>query len=353
MNNKYSINHRKYTKDEIIILAESQSKRLDTPEWERDLYAFITDWFSPTEYMAIHTSGSTGIPKEILISKTKMIGSAARTLRYFDVKPNENILLCLPVTYIAGMMMVVRAFTGSLNLITLPPQQMQLSNIKEELGFAAFVPLQMDKLLNEGQNLGFMRKIILGGSPVSAVLEDKIRTSFTGQIWETYGMTETITHVAVRKIKDDVRIFFALPGISFSEDDRGCLVIDDPYLLDSPLHTNDNVELLSPTSFRLLGRMDHVINSGGIKVIPEKLESLMSPYVQGHFCITSLPDEVLGEMIVLVVEKGTDMLRIMQGIDTLKTYHKPKKVFELDQIPINQHGKIDVREVKQIINKLV
>ena len=351
MSNKYVVNYKEYCREELIAHAQSRLSS-DLSDWERDLFDFILNWVSLSSTISIHTSGSTGKPKEIQISKERMIRSAERTLRYFEVKPSESILLCLPVKYIAGMMMVVRAFTGSLNLITLPPHQLQLGNIKGEIGFAALVPLQMDKLLNEHQDIASIRKIILGGSLVSPMLEEKLKGSFPGRIWETYGMTETITHVAVREINGAARIFNALPEISFSTDDRECLIISDPGILDEPLYTNDRVELLSETSFRLLGRIDHVINSGGIKVQPEVLESLIAPYILGRFCITSLPDETLGEMIVLVVEKGVDLVRVREGIDALESYHRPKKVFELEQIPVNRNGKIDYKELKDNIGQL-
>ncbi len=353
MNEKYLLNHKEYSQVGLITHAENQLKLLELADWERDLFSFVVQWFSATEFVSIYTSGSTGTPKEIRIPKISMRRSAKRTLQFFDVKPLENSLLCLPVKYVAGMMMVVRAFVGSLNLITLPAQHLQVSSVKDKIGFAAMVPLQIERLLDEHQNLEPISKLILGGTPVSQGLTEKIKTSFKGQVWETYGMTETVTHVAVRKIEDEAQVFQALPGISFSIDDRECLTITDPFIQDQPALTNDRVELLSETSFRLLGRLDNVINSGGIKIQPEELERLFERYIDGRFCITSMPHETFGQIVVLVAEEGADMDRIRQGINTLQSYLRPKKILELDHIPVTRNGKIDVKAVKDSIIEML
>jgi len=352
MNNSYFFHHREYTKDGLLTYAENKLKQPNLQDWERDLFSFIVQWFSATDYISIHTSGSTGTPKEIRISKDRMVRSAERTLQYFNVKPFENILLCLPVKYIAGMMMVVRAFTGSLNLLTLPSNQLQLDSVKDSIGFASMVPLQMDRLLNERQNFDLITKLLLGGTPVSFNLTEKLKVSFKGLAWETYGMTETITHVAVRKIFDEVQVFHALPGISFSSDEHERLIISDPFIQDQPVYTNDRVELLSKISFRLLGRFDNVINSGGIKIQPEELERLLEPVIETKYCITSVPDEKFGEMVVLVVEKGGDLNQIREKLRNLEGYKQPKKVIEIEKIPVTSNGKVDYKGVRVMINKL-
>lgn len=321
----------------------------DLPDWERDLYTFIQTWFSCDENISIYTSGSTGEPKEIKLTRKQMLRSAMRSLHFFDLKPSENILLCLPVKYIAGMMMVVRAFAGSLNLIATSPQNLMLGSRKEKLDLVALVPLQMENLLNGCQDLSSMSKVILGGAPLSSTLEQQIISSFKGQVWETYGMTETITHVAVRKIGSESQVFTALPNITFSKDDRECLVISDPFIHETPIVTNDRVRLISSDSFQLLGRLDNVINSGGIKIQPEDLERTLEPYIDKRFCITSLPNEKLGQMVVLVVEKGVPLEKLMDAINVLDQHHRPKKIVEIDEIPTNSNGKIDLQSVKEKI----
>lgn len=352
MRNRYFINHQGYSQEGLLAFAESHLKMADLPEWERDLYAFIQTWFSDDDSISIYTSGSTGEPKEIKLPKKMMLRSAMRTLHFFDIKPSGNIMLCLPVKYIAGMMMVVRAFAGSLNLITTSPQNLMLGSRKEKLDLVALVPLQMENLLNGCQDLSSMSKVILGGAPLSAALEQQILSSFKGQVWETYGMTETITHVAVRKVGSEPQVFTALPDITFTTDERECLVISDPYIQETPVITNDRVRLISSGSFQLLGRLDNVINSGGIKIQPEDLERTLEPYIDKRFCITSLPNKKLGQMIVLVVEKGVSLEKLMSAINVLDPHHRPKKIIEIDEIPANANGKTDLQRVKEKIATL-
>lgn len=351
MNDKYILNHQTFTRESILEFAAGKLGQPELSEWESDLYSFIQTWFSESPYISIYTSGSTGTPKEIKILKERMRLSALRTLDYFDIEPLGNILLCLPVKYIAGMMMVVRAFAGLLNLVTLSPNQLKIDQINDPIDFASMVPLQMERLLDEHQRLDIIRKLLLGGTPVSVSLSAKLKTSFKGQLWETYGMTETITHVAVRKLRDEAQVFHALPGISFSMDNRECLVINDPLIQDLPVQTNDRIELLSETSFRLLGRVDYVINSGGIKIQPEVLERTLEPHMMVRFCITSIPDETLGEMLVLVVEKGGNPEGIQSALTQIGSYSRPKKVIELEKIPITTNGKIDLKAVNIEISK--
>jgi o-succinylbenzoate---CoA ligase len=353
MKENYFINHKGYSREELIVFAGNKLKQEGLADWERDLYTFIQLWLSPVEYISIYTSGSTGMPKEIKITKAQMLRSAKRTLEYFEVRPLENALLCLPVKYIAGMMMVVRAFVGYLNLCTLAPQQLKLEDIKEKMSFAALTPLQIDKLIIKDQHVSGIEKMILGGMPVSMSLEHKLKSYFLGKVWETYGMTETITHVAIREIGNDPQKFQALPGILFSTDERDCLMISDPLLHDEPISTNDRVELLSNTSFRLLGRADNTINSGGVKVQPEVLEMKLALYITGKYCITSVQNEILGEIVVLVVEKGYDAFRVQEGIDNLESYQRPKKIVELPQIPLTSNGKVNYDAMKKEVDEML
>jgi o-succinylbenzoate---CoA ligase len=353
MTGSYFINHKAYSLPQLLTYASELLNHEDATDWEKDLGGFILDWFSSGEYVSIRTSGSTGIPKEIRLSKIKMLHSAERSLAFFDIKPGENALLCLPVKYIAGMLMVVRAFAGELNLITRSPQQIQLDSIAGTIHFTAMVPLQVEKLINEKQDLDKINKLIIGGAALSFGLAKKIKSAFKGGVWETYGMTETITHVAVKKINEGSgALFQALPGISFSTDYRGCLVISDPLLQEQSILTNDNVTLFSPTSFRLLGRYDNIINSGGIKVQPEELERILSSHVKMNFCISSVPDDRLGQLIVLVVEKGADVDLINKAILQIEAYRRPKKIIELEIFPISSNGKPDLRKVKELIGKI-
>jgi o-succinylbenzoate---CoA ligase len=350
----YYLNHRTYSKEELLSFAHAKLNEKDLGDWEKDLYAFIFNWFSSENEITIKTSGSTGNPKEIRFTKAQMICSAQRTLEYFQVQAGENVLLCLPVKYIAGMMMVVRAFAGRLNLITLAPQKLQLEEISGNIDFASLVPLQIEKIIDKKQDLNKLKKILVGGTSIGPKLLEKLNGFYKGQAWETYGMTETLTHVAVRKItgSNPSLSYTGLPGITFSTDERGCLSISDPYLQAEPVQTNDCVDLISNTQFRLLGRFDNIINSGGIKIRPEELERELAFYIKNKFCISSIADEKLGEQVVLLVEKGTDLQTVEKGIKSLDTYKQPKKTIELEQFPVTRNGKTDHPALKRMLREI-
>ena len=349
MDNKFIINDQEYSSSELSNFAEKRISSSSTPEWEKDLYHFIIQWFSPVEYISIFTSGSTGTPKEIKLLKTDMIKSANRSNTFFELKQRDNALLCLSVKYIAGMMMVVRAFCGKLNLISIPPHQ--LEEINKLIDFAAMVPLQIEKLLAQPTLLNKIAKIIIGGAPLNETLTKRLLRKYKGTAWETYGMTETITHVAIKEIKKikNNNIFYALPGINFAQDNRNCLIIKDELIQPKPLITNDHIQLVSKTSFRLLGRYDNVINTGGIKVQPEELEAKLHAYINGKFCITSMPDNKLGEIVLLIIEKGAEIINIENGLSAITNYQKPKRIIELDKIPLLNNGKIDRIALKKLI----
>lgn len=166
-------------------------------------------------------------------------------------------------------------------------------------------------------------------------------------------MTETITHVAVRELTINVpnNYFSALPGITFTKDSRDCLVIHDPLIQSKPIITNDCVDLISETSFHLLGRFDNVINSGGIKIQPEAIEEILANYIDGKFCISSLPDKKFGEIVVLVLEAETKTHGLQKGIDNLDKFHQPKKIVEVANLPLNANRKTDRKMVKLMIDK--
>ena len=216
------------------------------------------------------------------------------------------------------------------------------------IDFAAMVPLQIEKLIDQPTILNKITKIIIGGAPINSSAISELLKIYKGKAWETYGMTETITHVAVKEINIS-NVFHALSGIHFSQDNRNCLIINDTLIQPTPLITNDHIELLSETSFRLLGRYDNVINTGGIKVQPEELEAKLSTYINGNYCITSMPDEKLGEIVLLVIEKDAVKINIEKGLTTIDNYQRPKRIIEIEKIPLLANGKIDRMTIKKMI----
>jgi O-succinylbenzoic acid--CoA ligase len=297
------------------------------------------DWLSDDEHIALHTSGSTGKPKEIQLPKTAMYESAVRTAVFFKLSEGDSALLCLPIRYIAGKMMLVRALVLGLDLDIIPPKTKL--HIEKNYTFTALVPLQANASFDL---LCKFKTVLIGGAPIPTELRKSIGKTHSHCI-ETYGMTETLTHVATRIIKDADKPFKAMPGIGFSTDENGCLVIEVPYLPLSPIVTQDIVSLEDDDTFKLLGRRDWVINSGGMKIFPEALEEILAPYMKFPFFFTTMPDEELGEKLVLLTEapaskKAAIMTIAQQHLGTNK-YHIPKAVICIAGFKYTAAGKLD------------
>jgi O-succinylbenzoic acid--CoA ligase len=291
-----------------------------TREWERDLYAFILEWLNKKEYIEAKTSGSTGIPKTIRLSKESMISSARLTGRFFNFSPGQTALLCLSPAYIAGKMMIVRAMVWGLNLIAVEPGGNPLDGLEEKIDFAAMVPLQVYNSMRNPSCFDRVNRLIIGGGAVDEALRLRLMNLET-ECYSTYGMTETVSHVALQRLNGENRktSFQAMDKIRFNLDERGCLVIHAAHLLEKALVTNDIVELISETEFRWLGRYDNVVNSGGVKLIPEKLEQKIDGIMNVRYFFTGLPDAQLGERLILVVEDE------VWGEETMKLFHTNQK----------------------------
>ncbi|WP_349523675.1 AMP-binding protein [Muricauda sp. NFXS6] len=295
--------------------------------FEKAIGRFLSDWVSDAPTLAVQTSGSTGEPKTILLKKEQMINSAKATGEYFDLKPKQKALLCLPSTGIAGKMMLVRAMVLGLHLDYVEPSSKPLPNNKS-YDFVAMVPLQVENSLDQLVNV---KKLIIGGAPIASNLRVELKKQSV-EAYETYGMTETITHIAVKRIAEESsNSFEVLPNISIAQDERGCLVIDAPRISDEKIITNDLVELISETQFTWLGRYDSIINSGGIKLVPETIEEKLSSIIKSRFFVAGIPDETLGQKLVLVVEadsdEAQDLRRSIKNIETLSKYEVPKEVY--------------------------
>jgi O-succinylbenzoic acid--CoA ligase len=323
----------------------------DTPsaaEWENDLSLFLKEWANEKDYVIGQTSGSTGTPKTIRLSKKAMIASAIRTNQFFQLKKGDNVLLCLSANYIAGKMMIVRAIVGGLNLVAAPPSS--APGWEGTVAFAAMVPLQVQTLLatEEGKKrLASIDKLLIGGSPASESLEREL-CDLPVNAYLSYGMTETVSHIALCRMEKNSakeKIYHALPDIAFSSDERNCLIIRAPYLQPEPFVTNDVVTLHSETSFSWLGRWDNVINSGGIKFFPEKIERKIAGLLAARFYVTSLPDTLLGQRIVLKIESQpwSDAEKksfLRQAALLLSTYEIPKQILFVNKFEETGTGKI-------------
>lgn len=324
------------------------SIRNEGDQQERDLAEFMADWLSSKPEIESYTSGTTGTPKKCLLDKQKMRLSAQTTAAFFGLEPGINALLCLPLSFIAGKMMVVRALVSGWDLHVVAPTKDALTQYDTAYDFVALVPHQ---LAYSYRALDKVKILIVGGGVLPNHLEEKLQQSSV-EAYATYGMTETLTHVAARRINGAQRsdIYQAMPEVQFSADKRGCLVIHAPNLLSEPLVTNDLVEIIDIHSFEYLGRIDDVINSGGVKHAPEIIERKLGQYLMGHFVISSLLHESLGEQIVLVKDaNGPSKEAIDKAIMNLPSTERPKLILNLEALPSTDTGKIKRKQLRDLI----
>jgi len=285
----------------------------------------------------MQTSGTTGTPKTIRVSKQAMVNSAVATGEYFNMGESIKALHCLPTQFVAGKMMLVRAFILGWDMDLAEPGVTPLDRNDNVYDFAAMVPLQAQQSIDK---LNQVKTLILGGAKVSSTLAGQLQNLQT-EVYETYGMTETITHIAAKHI--DETAFEALPNITLSTDDRGCLVIHADSLTNEPVVTNDVVDVINKTHFIWLGRYDNVINSGGIKLYPEQIEEKLAPHINQRFFVKGIADEALGEKLVLVIEGDKYELNpeVFSGIDK---YEKPKDILFIDKFAETGSGKLQRAE---------
>ena len=280
-----------------------------------------------------------------------MINSAKATGVFFKLAEKTTALLCLPANYIAGKMMLVRAMVLGWDLHIVAPEKDALTQYDNDYDFVAMVPYQVQHSLNA---LNKVHKLIIGGGSISSELNEKLQEVDT-EVFATYGMTETITHIAVRRINGLAKStdFTALPNVKFTKDERGCLVIYAPTISDEKIITNDLVKLISPTSFKWLGRFDNVINSGGIKIYPEQIEEKLASFISLPFVIISEEDKELGERIVLVFENNGehDIPNFSKAFKKISKYKRPKKIYTFSKFPFTETGKIKRDEVKILLKK--
>lgn len=326
-------------------------------EYERHIGDFLTDWLSYEETVQVNTSGSTGIPKTISLKKTSMVHSARATGAYLKLDENSKALLCLSATNIAGKMMMVRAMTLGWHLDFVRPSKNPLRGLTKSYDFCAMTPMQLLASLEE---LNTVRLLIVGGASVNEGLKTKLREKQTG-IFESYGMTETASHIALKPVNEAAVNFIgipddrfeAMPDIALSKDQRDCLVIEAKYLSDKPIITNDLVELMDQDKFRWLGRWDHVVNSGGIKLIPEQIEKKMKAFANNRFVLLGQADASLGERLVMVVEGELNKNSFFDSLKNSGEFHPyeiPKEIFTIERIPETSNGKIRRAEIASLIS---
>ena len=350
---------------------------------------FLSEWNNDSDRVLVHTSGSTGKPKPMMVEKKRMLNSARITCDFLGLKPGDSALLCMSLDYIAGKMVVVRSIERHLHLISVSPSGHPLKdiNLKDangkdingEITFAAMVPMQVYNTLQvpeERERLTHIRHLIIGGGAIDASLEKELR-SLPGNIaiWSTYGMTETLSHIALRRINGDEASEWYQPfdSVKISQTDEGCLVIDAPLVCAETLVTNDIVEIepyiynkvekhdkeekhdkVEKLRFRIKGRKDNVICSGGIKIQIEEVEALLKPHLEKPFMIAKKKDEKFGEIAVLLTEDEelkkveATIRRLLSGKsdDSNKSseskshkYWIPREFLHVEHLPLTETGK--------------
>ena len=312
-----------------------------------ELFRFLADWFNDSEEMTVQTSGSTGEPKLIRVRKSHMMNSAIATCYQLRLAPGDRVLLCMSLQFIAGKMMVVRSLVAGLDLHLVPPSGFPLKDTNVHFRFAAMVPMQIYNSLQvslERERLERIAVLLVGGSAVDPKLETALK-AFPNPVYASYGMAETLSHIALRRINgpEASDYYTLLPAVKVFLSEDQCLIIDAPMVSDHRLYTNDHAEMRGDGSFRILGRIDNVINTGGIKVQAETLEAFLSDFIDLPFAISSLPDEKFGEIIILAVEGILDDALLTQTLhaENLPAHQFPKQIISLDRLPRTESGKVN------------
>ena len=346
----FKIDFASLNSEQLIALASSKLNG-SLEDWEKVVWQFIQTWFDPKiNSITVNTSGSTGVPKSIEHSKQFMLNSAAMTCMALDLKPGNNALLCLPANKIGGMMMIVRCIYNRMDLYCIKPSATPLSNLSDDVhvDFAAFTPMQFYQVVEQPSILKRAERIsqvILGGEDVGHKLLQQTGT-MQNEVYVTFGMTETISHIALKRISGNKpdKHFTALPGIKVSTDERSCLIIEAPDLGQPQLHTNDIVSLISNTQFDWLGRVDNVINSGGVKVYAEEIEQKLQPAINSPFFVGAIADELTGQKVVLAIEAENlpqnEIDRLKKLLDQFDKIRRPKEILFIPKFVRTENGKI-------------
>ncbi len=341
-----------------ILTVQNKPKLLSG--FEQKVIQLAEEWLSPKNEFEFQTSGSTGTPKQIAFTRAQIKSSVKLTQNFFGLQAGQAALLCLDPNFIAGKMMIVRALEIGVDLICLPPSANPLENLKEDsvIEFAALVPYQLEAILASDaatKKLNRIKKVIVGGAAVPDDLIQRLQ-SLSSRFYETYGMTETLTHVAVRKLNPVEPAFHPLPGVKIFLNDRLCLNIQANHLSPEIIRTNDLANILPDGSFSLIGRYDNIINTAGVKVSPEEVErkisTVMSNNLSGlHYFIGGVKDKAFWERVVLLVESEPIPDAIKNSITgqmrlILKKWEVPKEIICIPSFKRTSSGKVNRIETK-------
>ncbi|MFN4084076.1 MAG: AMP-binding protein [Bacteroidia bacterium] len=345
----FCIDYTKITKQQI-----NNAKSLQL----QNALFFLKQWFGKTQKFVFKTSGSTGIPKKITFNKSQLVHSAKQTINFFKLNEADTFLVCLDVNMVAGKMMIARAALINSNILLVEPKSNPLKKLKHEVSFAAFVPLQMQAILMDEESISKLKnikKIIIGGTALNNTLESEI-LKHKLNAWHTYGMTETLTHVALKKIGSN-KNYKPLTGVKIKLNSHGCLCIKYPPVQAKWITTNDLAKIYRNNTFKIIGRADFVINSGGYKIHPEMLETVISKTFNKQlqnvpFFVGSIKDKTLGNKCVLFIESNSPIhLDISLLKNHLNKYQIPKQIICLPRFTFTSSGKINRIKTIQLFEK--
>ena len=323
---RYTANDLHLLKTKVVGASDSSTGQM--------LYDFLQEWFTESPWMTVHTSGSTGKPKKIRISKDKMMQSARLTCEFLNLQIGDTALLCMNLRYIGAMMVVVRSLVAGLNLIIRPASGHPLADMKQPLRFAAMVPLQVYNTLQVPEEKERLRQtdvLIIGGGAIDEALEAEIR-NLPGAIYSTYGMTETLSHIALRRLNGVLASerYYPFASVELSLSSENTLVIKAPLVCDDILQTND---------------IAHIYPDG---------EKILRPYIPVPFVITSVPDQRLGQAVTLLLEGQPDIEEIEDKLQSiLEPYHRPKYVLYTDCLPQAGNGKMNRAGCRDLAERLL
>lgn len=316
--------------------------------------AFIQKWQAGEKEFQLQTSGSTGTPKVIHIKREQMEASARFTIKALGLRPGHTALVCLDTKYIAGQMMLVRALVGQMNIIIKTPDANPLQDLDLQPDFTALVPLQLEEIIRHESSRSILNKlhaVLVGGAPVSKSLQTKIE-GIEASIYATYGMTETVSHIALKKLNgpDRSNLYKAFDEVTLGMDERNCLTINSVLTNFKKIVTNDRVRLHDKHTFEWLGRIDNIINTGGVKVQSERVERVIETVfhelgIDQRFFVAGLPDDRLGEKVILAIE-GTEPLKEEASIrlqlkHSLDKYELPKQLLYFTEFQETATGKVN------------
>ncbi len=359
MPKQLTIASQTYNDIELQSLAQEYLNQSNLADHLRHFWQFVSDWLNPNiDYIEQQTSGSTGKPKIIRLPKASMRNSAQRTIDHFKLKEKNTALLCLSPQFVGGKMMIVRSFVAGLNLHIVQPSNRIGEHLEttQSFDFCAMVPTQVYELVN-AQKTQHFKSIIIGGAPMNPSFVPKLQECSTA-FYATYGMTETSSHIALKKLNgtDQAKHYQVLPNIEVSLDERQCLCINAPDLWSKSIQTNDMVELIGERQFTYLGRYDNVVNSGGIKIHPEKVEAVLAKILPFECFVTGKINEQLGEQLVLLIETQNEEWlshqkeKLQEAMKDKLGYKAPKQIIFVESFPKTTNGKIDRKALKTIVS---